>query len=91
MLFYLNINQLDALKFYNEFISRLYMFRAQLLIVRRPKLYYTVWYYHTYRGPSRAQVIQASPNLCTRRPPTGVMIPETVEYNFGLLTMSTCA
>ena len=29
-------------KFYNEFISCLYMFRAQVLIVRRPKLFYTV-------------------------------------------------
>ena len=38
---YLNINQLDALNFYNEFISCLYMFRAQVLIIRRPKLYYT--------------------------------------------------
>jgi len=26
-------------KFYNEFISCLYMFPAQVLIVRRPKLY----------------------------------------------------
>ena len=29
-------------KFYNKFISSLYMFRAYLLIVRRAKLYYTV-------------------------------------------------
>ena len=28
--------------FYNEFISCLYMFRKQVLIVRRAKLYYTV-------------------------------------------------
>jgi len=39
--FYLNINQLDALTFHNEFISRLYIFRTYVLIVRRPKLYYT--------------------------------------------------
>ena len=49
---YLNINQLDALNFYNEFISCLYMFRARVLIVRRPKLYYTVsgiwWYQRLY-------------------------------------------
>ena len=37
---YLNINQLDALNFYNEFISCLYMFRAHVLIIRRSKLYY---------------------------------------------------
>ena len=43
MLFiYLNINQLDALNFYDEFISCLYMLRAHVLIVRRSKLYYTV-------------------------------------------------
>ena len=40
---YLNINQLDALNFIMTFISCLYMFRAQVLIVRRPKLYYTVY------------------------------------------------
>ena len=39
---FLNINQLDALNFYNKFISSLYMFRAYVLIVRRAKLYYTV-------------------------------------------------
>ena len=38
---YLNINQLDALNFYNEFISCFYMFRAHVLIIRRSKLYYT--------------------------------------------------
>ena len=30
-------------------------------------------------------------NLSTGRPPIGVMIPEAVWYNFGLLTMSMCA
>ena len=39
---FLNINQLDALNFYNKFISSLYMFRAHVLIVRRAKFYYTV-------------------------------------------------
>ena len=39
---FININQLDALNFYNKFISSLYMFRAHVLIVRRTKLYYTV-------------------------------------------------
>ena len=38
--FNLNINQLDALNFIIS-ISCLYMFRAQVLIVRRSKLYYT--------------------------------------------------
>ena len=30
-------------------------------------------------------------NLWKEWPAIGVMIPETVEYNFGHLTMSTCA
>ena len=45
---YLNINQLDALNFYNKFISCLYMFRAHVLIVRRAKIVlYSLWYHHT--------------------------------------------
>jgi len=32
---------------------------------------YSIWYHHTYRWPSRAQVERG-------RPPIGVMIPETV-------------
>ena len=39
---FLNINQLDALNFYNKYISSLYIFQAHVLIVRRAKLYYTV-------------------------------------------------
>ena len=35
--------------------------------------------------------LKSSLNLCTGRPPIGVMIPEAVYYNFVLLTMSTCA
>jgi len=54
---------------------------------------HSLWYHHTYRWPSRAQVervstpiggrvmhglIQSTLNLCTRWPPIGVMIPEAV-------------
>ena len=39
---FININQLDALIFFNKFISSLYMFQAHVLIVRRAELYYTV-------------------------------------------------
>ena len=39
--FYLLISTTWCAKFYNNFISSLYMFRAQVLIVRRAKLYYT--------------------------------------------------
>ena len=55
----------------------LYMFRAHVLIVRRAKIVlYSLWYHHTYRWPSRAQI--------EIMPPIGVMIPETVYYNFWL-------
>jgi len=38
------------------------------------------------RWPSGAQVERG---LCTGLPPTGVMIPDAVLYNFDLLMMST--
>jgi len=44
---------------------------------------HSLWYHHTYRWPSL--------NLCTRRPPIGVMIPEAVQCNSDLLMTSTCA
>ena len=46
---------------------------------------YSLWYHHTYRWLSRAQ---AERGLCMGRPPISVMIPEAVQYNFELLTMS---
>ena len=70
--------------FYNKFISCLYMFRAPCAHHQEVKfVLYSLWYNHTYRWPSRAQV-------CSGRPPIVVMIPETVQYNFDLLMMSTC-
>ena len=39
---------------------------------------YSLWYHHTYGWPSRSQVERGLLNLCTGRPPIGVMIPETV-------------
>jgi len=36
---------------------------------------YSIWYHHTYRWPSGAQV---ETGLRTERPPIGVMIPEAV-------------
>ena len=59
------------------FVSSLYMFRAHVLIVRRAKLYYTVSGIITLKQVSGQKF--------------SVMIPETVKYNFALLTMSTCA
>ena len=48
------------------------MFRAHVLIIRRSKLYYTASGIITPIGGC------LSLNLCTRRPPIGVMIPEVV-------------
>ena len=64
---YLNINQIDALNFCNEFISCLYMFRAHVLIVRRSKFYYTASGIIT---PIGGRPVHRSVNLCTGRPPT---------------------
>jgi len=74
--FYLNINQLDALHFYNEFIVCLYMFRAQVLIIRRSQLYYTASGIVTPIGGRALHRLRE--DLCTERPPTGMMIPGAV-------------
>ena len=79
-IFILVINQLDAQIFFCFTISLFHAstcFEHHVLIVRRSKLYYT------------ASGIITSLNLCTGRPPIDVMIPEAVQYNFDLLTMST--
>ena len=59
------------------------MFRAQVLIVRRAKLCYTVSSIITPVGGRpvhrlREDWIQSSVNLCTRRPPIGVMVLDAV-------------
>jgi len=60
--------------FSNKFIVCLYMFRALCAHHQEVKiLLYSIWYHHTCRWPSRAQV-----HLCKGRPPTGVMIPDAV-------------
>ena len=57
-IFILVINQLDAQNlFYNNFISRLYMFRAPCVHRQVVKIVlYSLWYHHICRRPSRAQV-----------------------------------
>jgi hypothetical protein len=84
-IFILVINQIDAQNLlYNMFISCLYMFRAPCAHRQEVQIVlYNLWYHHTYRWPTRAQVerglVGMSPlNLCAVRPPTGVMIPEAV-------------
>jgi len=58
--------------FYSKVIIRLYMFRALGAHHQRVKIVlYSIWYHHTCRWPSRAQVESG-------RPPTGVMIPYAV-------------
>jgi len=52
------INQLNAQKLvYNKFIICLYMARAQCAHHQEVKIVlYSIWYHHTYRWPSGAQV-----------------------------------
>ena len=59
-IFILIINQIDAKNlFYSKFISCLYMFRAPCAHRQEVKIVlYSLWYHHTYRWPSRAQVAQ---------------------------------
>jgi len=43
--------------FYNKFISCLYMLRAPCAHRQEVKIVlYSLWYHHTYRWPSRAEV-----------------------------------
>ena len=54
--------------FYNTFISSLYMFRAPCAYRQEVNIVlYGIWYHHTCKWPSRAQVERG---LCTGRPPT---------------------
>ena len=67
-------NQIDALNFYNEFISCFYMFGANVLIVMRSKLYYTASGIITPIGGRPVHRLSEG----TGRSPIGVMIPEAV-------------
>ena len=66
-IFILVINQIDAQNLiYNKFISRLYMFRAPCAHRQEVKIVlYSLWYHHTYRWPSRAQV-ERGPQDCIK-------------------------
>ena len=80
----LAINQLNAqnLPRYNKFIIRLYMFRALYAHHHKVKiLLHSILYHHTCGWPSGAQIeggLQSALNLCTGRPPTGVMIQDAM-------------
>ena len=73
------INQINAQNlFYNKFIICLYMFRALCAYRQEVKIVlYNIWYHHTCRWPSHAQV-ESAVNLFTGRPPTVVTIPDAV-------------
>jgi len=60
----------------SRFIKCLYLFRA-------------VCGYHQEVKIVLYSISESSLNLCTGRPPTFVMIPDAVKYNFDLLMMST--
>jgi len=61
-----------------------------VLIIRKSKLFYTGSGIVTPVGGRPVHRLRKSSlNLCTGRPPTGVMIPDAVQYNFDLLMMST--
>ena len=60
------------------------------VLIIRSKLYYTASGIVTPVGGCPVHRLRDdSLNLCTGRPPTGVMIPDAVYYNFDLLMMST--
>jgi len=62
--------------FYNNFIVCLYKFRSLCAHHQEVKIVvYSIWYHHTCRWPSRAQVERG---MCTGRPPIGVMISDAV-------------
>ena len=74
-------------------ISLLYAFTCfehYVLIIRRSKLYYTASGIIIHVGGRPVHRLrESSLNLQTGRPPTAVMIPDAVSYNFDFLMMST--
>jgi len=75
--------------FYNKFTVCLYMFRA-LLCSSSGGLNCIIQHLvspHTVRPVHRLR--ESCLNLCTGRPPTGVTIPDAVQYNLDLLMMNT--
>ena len=72
--------------FYNKFAIRLYIFRTLCAHHQGVKfVLYSICYHQTCRWTSGAQVesgLHSSLNLCTGRPPTGVMIPEYCTIQF---------
>jgi len=67
------------------------MFPALCAHHQEVKLYYTASGFFTPVGgcPVHRLREDSSLNLCRGRPPTGVKIPDAVQYNFDLLMMRT--
>jgi len=75
------INQLDAQNFCFtiSLFHAVTCFEHYVLIIRRSKLHYTASGIITPIGDRLVHRLrESSLNLCTRRPPIGVMIPEAV-------------
>jgi len=61
-----------------------------VLVIQRSKLYYTASGIITPVGGRPVHRLREdSLNMCTGRPPIGVTISDSVQYNFDLLLMST--
>ena len=70
-------NLMHKIFFYNKFIIRLYMFRALSAHHQVVKIVlYSIWYHHTCRWPSRAQVERRLSLLSTYA--LRVMLPDAV-------------
>jgi len=72
-LFILVINQLDAQNFVLQYVYFMSLHVSSTFAHHQEVKYvlYSLWYHHTYRWPSRAQVERG-------RPPKDLMIPEAV-------------
>jgi len=75
--------------FYKKFIIRLYMFRALCAHHQEVKVVlHSIWYHHTCRWPSHAQVrADFALNLCTGWPPNSYteFITKTVSVFYILI------
>ena len=75
---FINIKQLDALNFIISLFQASKCFEYMCSSSGGKIILYSLWYHHTCRWPSRAQIGAQNHNLCTGRPRVGLMIRETV-------------
>jgi len=67
----------------------LHVSSTAVLIIRSKLCYTACAIIKPVGGHTVHRLGEDSLNLCTGLSPTGVMIPDTVQYNFDLLMMST--